>query len=76
MSEEEKQKIQNEMRLGELMPALLDYPALAKYFDVESEKMLDTKIRVLEELESGKKPNDIPDFYSIFELLPKEGIWD
>ena len=47
-----------------------------KYFDLDSEEMLDEKIEVLEALKAGKKIKDIPEFYDILELMPKEGIWD
>lgn len=46
------------------------------YFDTESEKMLDEKIEVLTALKEGKPIAEIPKFYDILELMPKDGIWD
>lgn len=42
------------------------------YIDVESEKNLDEKIRVLTELKEGKGIDDIEGFFSILELLPDD----
>ncbi|MCB5279346.1 MAG: hypothetical protein LHW59_07480 [Candidatus Cloacimonetes bacterium] len=49
---------------------------LARYFDLDSTELLDEKIRVLGEVVDGKTFDEIEGFYDIFELLPKEGIWD
>lgn len=76
MSEEEKKIIEKQMAIIELFPYLLEFPMLVKFFDVESEKLLDEKIEVLEAIKAGKKISEIPKFYDIFELMPKEGIWD
>lgn len=71
----DKEKIGKEIKLNELLCYLTDFPMLIKYFDVESDKMLDEKIEVLEKVKQGKKIDEIPNFYDIFELLPK-GHWD
>lgn len=48
-----------------------------QFFDIDSEDMLDEKIAVLEKLADGVAPADIPDYYKVLELYPKEGeIWD
>lgn len=48
-----------------------------KFFDFESEKMLDDKIEVFTALAQGKKESEIPKFYDVLELYPKDGqIWD
>ena len=47
------------------------------YFDAESDKMLDKKLDVLTALKDGKSIKDIPNFYDVLELMPKNGeIWD
>lgn len=46
------------------------------FFDISSDKMLDTKIEVLKQLNAGVKPIDIEDYYKVLELYPKEKIWD
>ena len=47
-----------------------------RFFDEESDKMLDEKIEVLTALKEGKTPEEISNFYDILELMPKDGIWD
>ena len=48
-----------------------------KFFDMNSEEMLDLKIEVLTQLKNGVPPAKIPDYYSILELYPENGtIWD
>ena len=48
-----------------------------KFFNFESEKMLDEKIEVFTALANGKEESEIPKFYDVLELYPKDGqIWD
>lgn len=48
-----------------------------KFFDFESEKLLDEKIEVFTALANGKPESQIPKFYEILELYPKDGqLWD
>lgn len=48
-----------------------------KFFDLDSTKMIDRKLDVMEQLVSGKKPNEIKDYYTVLELYPKDGEhWD
>ena len=54
----------------------VDDPVFKKFFDIDSTKMLDEKIEVLEALKSGKTVDEIPKFYSVLELMPQDGIWD
>lgn len=50
---------------------------VSKFFDVESEELLDQKISVLTQLKNGIPPQDIPDYYSILELYPgDDDMWD
>mgnify|MGYP004653716853 FL=1 len=76
MTDNEKIMIEKHMKINELYPYLAEVPMFMKYFDGESDKMLDEKIQVLEALKEGKSIEDIPHFYEVFELLPEEGIWD
>lgn len=54
----------------------VDNDLVSRYFDMDSSKMLDDKIEVLTALKHGENIKDIPKFYDVLELLPKEGIWD
>jgi hypothetical protein len=55
----------------------VDDELVRKFFDQESAELLDEKIRVLTDLKEGKKPDEIPEYYSILELYPKEEQqWD
>lgn len=55
----------------------IDDVVFKKFFDIESTEMLDKKISVLEKLASGTVPADIPEYYEVLELYPKQGeIWD
>ncbi|MBO7214927.1 MAG: hypothetical protein J6V66_05470 [Clostridia bacterium] len=45
-----------------------------KFFDFESEKMLDEKLEVFTALANGVKPIDIPNYYKVLELYPKDGV--
>lgn len=52
-------------------------PMLIQFFDLDSDKLLDEKIEVLTALKEGKQISDIPNFYDILELYPKDGgHWD
>lgn len=62
-------------RVADLVTQVHD-PLVAKFFDLSSDELLDEKIEVLEQLVAGKAPADIPKYYDILELYPKEGIWD
>lgn len=64
------------LKVTQLYSVLYNFPMLIKYFDIESTKLLDEKIEVLENIKQGKKIKEIQNFYDIFELLPKNGIWD
>lgn len=53
------------------------YDPLLEFFDLDSDEMLDEKIEVLTELAKGKTISEIPNFYDILELYPKDNeIWD
>lgn len=52
-------------------------PMLIQFFDLDSDMLLDEKIKVLTALKEGKQISDIPNFYDILELYPKDGThWD
>ena len=70
-----KETMQKWSRVADLVTQVRD-PLVAKFFDLSSDELLDEKIEVLEQLVAGKAPADIPKYYDILELYPKEGIWD
>lgn len=49
---------------------------LIKYFNLDSDQLLDEKIFVLKKIKAGKKINEIPNFYDVFELMPDDIHWD
>lgn len=55
----------------------VDDELVRRFFDQESSEKLDEKIKVLTDLKEGKKPDEIPEYYSILELYPtEEQEWD
>ncbi len=54
----------------------VDDDLIRRYFDPDSNELLDEKIEVLTSLKEGKTISEIPKYYDILELLPKEGVWD
>ena len=71
MSEKEEKFLIIASLLAEVCEPLL------RFFDFESDKMLDDKIEVLTALKNGKTISEIPKFYDILELYPDEDeMWD
>ena len=76
MENKEKKIIEKKMRIYELLPYADNFPEI-KFLDLDSNEMLDEKIEVLEAIKSGKNIKDIPKFYDVLELMPKDGTkWD
>ena len=71
----EKEKMEKFLKVAELFAYSFGIPEM-KYFNLESEELLDEKIEVLTKIKEGKSIEDIPNFYEVLEDLPKEGIWD
>lgn len=70
MTQEEK-LIKVHMLLAEVSDVLVD-----RFFDVESEELLDEKIKVLTDLKDGKAPDQIPQYYSVLEKFNQDQHWD
>lgn len=52
-------------------------PMMIQFFDLYSDELLDEKIEVLTALKERKQISEIPNFYDILELYPKDGEhWD
>lgn len=62
------------MKIFELLPYTFGIPEF-KYFNLDSEELLDEKIEVLTKIKEGKRIKDIPNFYKILEDLPSD-MWD
>ena len=75
MIDKEKVIIEKRLKINELLSYALDLNEM-KFFDSDSDKLLDEKIEVLEAIKEGKSISEIPKFYDDLELMPKEGIWD
>jgi hypothetical protein len=54
----------------------VDDDLIMRYFDLDSNQLLDMKIEVLEALKAGKNICEIEKYYDILERLPTEGLWD
>lgn len=68
--------IEKHLKIMELLEGVYDI-LIDKFFDLDSDKMLDEKIEVLTALKEGKTPAEIPNYYKILELYPKDKeIWD
>lgn len=63
------------MKIADLLPQVSD-PVVHRFFDLESEELLDEKIEVLTALLKGKPPNEIPEYYKILEKMDNTQHWD
>lgn len=70
--------IEKKIQIMELhAEVMMDDLLVAKFFDLESDEMLDLKIKVLIQQKNGVPPKDIPEYYSISELYPvDDAMWD
>ena len=72
----DKETMRKHERVADLLFSVHD-ELVQKFFDVESDELLDEKIEVLERLATGEAPADIPNYYKVLELYPADGeIWD
>lgn len=76
MTEEAKRKKRDEKksRLRKLFWESNFPLMMMKFFDLESDKLYDEKIEVLSALKEGKKVSEIPNFYDILELYPRDEV--
>ncbi len=74
-----KEKYEIESKKYQINDLLMEvtFSPFEQFFDLESNQLLDEKIEVLTALKEGKQISDIPNFYNILELYPKDGThWD
>lgn len=67
--------IEKKIKIMRLLLEVDNYE-IYKFFDDESDEMLDEKIEVLTALKEGKTIAEIPKFYDVLELYPKNEMWD
>lgn len=73
----DRELIEKGVKVRELFFEVDFPPMLIQFFDLDSDRLLDEKIEVLTALKEGKQISDIPNFYTILELYPKDGThWD
>ncbi len=73
----DRELIEKGVKVRELFFEVDFPPMLTQFFDLDSDRLLDEKIEVLTALKEGKQISDIPNFYTILELYPKDGThWD
>ena len=73
----DRELIEKGVKVRELFFEVDFPPMLTQFFDLDSDRLLDEKIKVLTALKEGKQISDIPNFYTILELYPKDGThWD
>lgn len=72
-----KTVIEKHLKINRLLIEVSDL-MVNKFFDLDSDEMLDEKIEVLEKLKKGIPPADIPNYYKILELYPQKNdeMWD
>lgn len=69
------QLIEKKAKIIDLLFQVSNYE-VSQFFDLESDKLLDEKIEVLTALREGKPISEIPKFYDVLELYPKNDMWD
>lgn len=75
-SKEEIKIIEKKGTIQSLLIKIHD-PLFHKFFDEDSNELLDEKIDVLNQLFNGKTPDEIEHYYDVLELYPKNGeMWD
>lgn len=71
----ERELIEKKAKILDLLFEV-DCYEVSQFFDVDSDKMLDEKIEVLTALKNGKTIVEIPKFYDVLELYPRNEMWD
>ena len=68
----ERELIEKSVKVHQLFIEVEFPPMLSQFFDLDSDELRDEKIEVLTALKDGKQIADIPNFYDILELYPKD----
>ncbi len=78
LTKEEKELVDKKMKISMLLVNTSDY-LVYRFFDEESDEMLDLKLDVLSKLANGKRSEvSNEDYYKILELYPEDEsiLWD
>lgn len=75
MTDREREYVEKTEKIFELF-LQCDDELVQRFFNLESDKLLDEKIEVLTALVNGEAPADIPHYYDVLEKMPKEDNWD
>ncbi len=78
LTKEEKELVDKKVKISMLLVNSGDY-LVYRFFDEESDEMLDLKLDVLTKLANGKRSEvSNEDYYKILELYPKDEsiLWD
>lgn len=75
MTDREREYVEKVERIFALF-LQCDDELVQRFFDLESDELLDEKIEVLTALANGEAPADIPRYYDVLEKMPKTGNWD
>lgn len=70
----DKEIMEKQVQIMDLLPYAIGIPEM-KYFNLDSDKLLDEKIEVLTQIKEGKTIGEIPNFYKVLEDLP-DNMWD
>lgn len=73
LSEKELAIVLKKEQIEDLLLDIQD-PLIDRFFDAESDALLDRKIEVLRAMKEGKTIAEIPDFYSILEFYPVDNV--
>lgn len=72
-----REMIEKGVKVRQLFSEVIFPPQLEQFFDFNSDELLDEKIEVLTALKEGKSISEIPKFYDILELYPRDNRrWD
>lgn len=66
---------EKKLQIMDLLSYSIGIPEM-KYFNLDSDELLDEKIEVLTQIKEGKNIAEIPNFYKVLENLPEDDMWD
>ena len=70
----DKEIMEKQVQIMDLLPYAIGISEM-KYFNLDSDELLDEKIEVLTQIKEGKTIGEIPNFYKVLEDLP-DNMWD